>query len=577
MKVEILFDGTTWVDVSADVVLSAGLSISRGRDSETGDAISVGTCSFTLQNDTGEYSPDLPASSHYPYVVEGVHLRVSAKANGSYRRRFYGTVQSWSTGPMDETGMQATCEVVASDTLGAIPSYVFRQASDEVIRSQPDLLYHWPLRDTEGPAQPLVGSVTLAATEPSTPGWGAGGLLPLDEGTDQHPLFESATGGLTLSVPLYVPEPWVAYLTVMSEPTADGRILDIGSGRSIRWKAGSGFYLYPEAPTSYVLPTSWPAVVYVASATSVARIGYGDATTNGEVLTTTLGELRRLVVNPTLTGGSEWGAGHLAVCGSIPTSPWRIAESLLSPRINPTIAGTVYDGAAEVVMYFSGLRDVAPLGNFPNYETTLPPLEGRDAADVMGAMVTGMGARLVAVPAATPNLTWVPFGDDSTPVAIPSGLIDPAMRWQTNSAGWVSAVTTTWPDGTTYTATRPDGKRQSASVEAVHATRLQDRCYADWLVNTASSGARLPVAPFDLASMAEADKVTLCSVNPASRVSFTGLPAHMPSALTCICEGLDETLTDASWDITLKLSPDVYSRLGIYDTSTWDSGVLWAP
>lgn len=75
-KCEIRFDGTNWVDVSGYALLSKGISIQRGRDSETGDAISVGTCSFTLENNDGRFTADRALSKYYPYVVEGVACRV---------------------------------------------------------------------------------------------------------------------------------------------------------------------------------------------------------------------------------------------------------------------------------------------------------------------------------------------------------------------------------------------------------------------------------------------------------------------------------------------------------------------
>ena len=92
-KVEIRFDGATWVDVSARALMPSGISIQRGRDSETGDAIPVGTFSFTLENHNGDFTPDRTSSAYYPYVVEGVAVRLSVRVSGVYRVRFFGTVQ----------------------------------------------------------------------------------------------------------------------------------------------------------------------------------------------------------------------------------------------------------------------------------------------------------------------------------------------------------------------------------------------------------------------------------------------------------------------------------------------------
>ena len=58
-KVEIRFNGSTWVDVTVYVRLRDGISINRGRADETGDPMSPGTCTFSLDNNDGRFSPDV--------------------------------------------------------------------------------------------------------------------------------------------------------------------------------------------------------------------------------------------------------------------------------------------------------------------------------------------------------------------------------------------------------------------------------------------------------------------------------------------------------------------------------------
>ena len=124
--------------------------------------------------------------------------------------------------------------------------------------------------------------------------------------------------------------------------------------------------------------------------------------------------------------------------------------------------------------------------------------------------------------------------------------------------------------------------RSYYAFEGVHADRDEDRAFADWLVwNTASTGrARMPQAPYDLATLSDANAATLCSVTVASRISISGLPPQMPSTQTLIVEGIDEQINDSQWLVTFKTSPDVYSQLFILDDpvqSELDAGYLLAP
>ena len=55
----------------------------------------------------------------------------------------------------------------------------------------------------------------------------------------------------------------------------------------------------------------------------------------------------------------------------------------------------------------------------------------------------------------------------------------------------------------------------------------------------------------------------------------------MPAGtLTAIVEGIEDSISDVAWMLTLKLSPDVYSRLFILDDpvqGVLDAGYLLAP
>ncbi len=580
-KVEVRFDGSTWTDVTGWVSgPHGGISISRGRASEVDDPMSVGTCTFVLENDDGRFSPGLSSSPYYPYVVQGVAVRVSMWANGAYRPRFYGTVQSWTVSWPASVAERAIATVMASDSLGTLPSYTLRQAADEVVRSAAGVRFHWPLRDSSAPIVATIGAGTL--TDNGNEGLGLGTvLLPMEEGADQHPLFNSASTGLTLTV-LGLPgvadaDPWRLRFILLAAPSATCDMVTMrgpSGALTLGWSSSTGLRCGPM--TGMGSPSSYPAVVEVGSYDppgnqSQMRFATADGTVTSANVN--VGYIYRaptkLTVNPTLSGGSAWSVGHLILMSgdSDATELGDFAAAILAPRISGTTP------APSQVLGFAG-SEVTITGATTG-ATTLPPLEGRDLADVMGALATGTGARIRDDLDGT--LTWIEFPPDGTPITLPEGEIDPGMTWGTSNLGQVSDVTVTWPDGTAYTATRPDGRRMSDSIEGVHATRLQDRTYADWLVHSSLAGARISSAPFSLLTLPEATVETLCSVTVGSRVTLTGLPDQMPDELTLIVEGLDEVITESTWTLDFKPSPDIYSRLGIYGTDTYDSGAIWAP
>jgi len=569
-KVEIQFSGSTWTDITKWVDLAGGITPTRGRDNEADDALSPGTVTLTLVNDDGRFSPGLSTSPYYPNVAQDRPLRISMLVGGTYKPRFWGKIQSWSVSWLDDNAVSSITTVVASGLLGSFPQYTLRSAASELVRRAAGVEYHWPLLDTEGPCQPLIGTVTL--TDNGGTGYGGGGLLPMDEGTDTHPLLVSSSGKLKLtSGPLALSTAaWNLGLVLLAAPTAAGSILQMvclylagtafQTGMTLKWNATYGFYLDDGAGGTYgyILPTKWPVMLMISGAatSSLLSAQSADGTYWSTVAQPPAGTLSQLILNPTLSGGAQWPPAHLMVSSNQLPDP----QLLLGTRSTTA-------GAASTLSALAGGPTVAGL---PAASALLPALDGRDASDALEALVTGMGARLVD--ALDGTLTWVPFPPSGAVVTVPAGELDPSATWETSDVGWLSDCTISWADGTSWTATRADGKRQSRSIEGVHSSQAQDRSYASFLVNTASSNPRLAEVAFDLATLTEAQRTTLAALTVGSRIKLTSLPTQMPSTLTLIVEGIDEAITEASWTITLKCSPDVYSRLLVLGDAT--QGVL---
>ncbi len=100
LKVEIAFDddpltvSPTWTDVTAYVRDSPGVQISRGRPTEL-DTFTPGRCTFTLDNNDGEFSPLNSSSTYNGKLLPGKQVRVTATYSSTDYRLFRGFITGW--------------------------------------------------------------------------------------------------------------------------------------------------------------------------------------------------------------------------------------------------------------------------------------------------------------------------------------------------------------------------------------------------------------------------------------------------------------------------------------------------
>lgn len=90
VTVEMYIDGA-WVDVTADVLFTDKVRITRGRTVE-GDRVTAGTCAFTLKNTNGKYSNRNPSSTYYGKIGKNTPVRVKVGADV----RFLGEAPRWA-------------------------------------------------------------------------------------------------------------------------------------------------------------------------------------------------------------------------------------------------------------------------------------------------------------------------------------------------------------------------------------------------------------------------------------------------------------------------------------------------
>jgi hypothetical protein len=75
VRTELLL-GTTWTDITSYVRYSSGITVKRGRSSE-GAAVDRSTCSLTLDNADGRFSPRNPSGAYYGLIGRNTQLRTS--------------------------------------------------------------------------------------------------------------------------------------------------------------------------------------------------------------------------------------------------------------------------------------------------------------------------------------------------------------------------------------------------------------------------------------------------------------------------------------------------------------------
>jgi len=152
VTVELQIDGS-WVDVTSDVLTRDDIVITRGR-AEAAQHTERGTCTFTLNNRGGKYSPRNPRSPYYGLIGRNTPVRV--KAEGV--TRFVGEISEWPT-RWDVSGRDVYVPIEASGILRRLSQGVrpLKSALFRYMTSLPEYPGYWPLEDSPGSRQAASG------------------------------------------------------------------------------------------------------------------------------------------------------------------------------------------------------------------------------------------------------------------------------------------------------------------------------------------------------------------------------------------------------------------------------------
>jgi hypothetical protein len=173
-KIEVAFNAgvstpaasRVWTDITAYVLLDAGLDIPSYGRGDWRSAADANTLKLTLNNSDGRFTAGRAASPYYPNVKLGRPIRVTATVGGVSSVRYVGFVDEWPTDWPATVSSFATAQVSAASRLAwmAEGAELRSVVEEEILIDNPVALY------TLGEPQ---GSTSAADTSGSTQQQGA--------------------------------------------------------------------------------------------------------------------------------------------------------------------------------------------------------------------------------------------------------------------------------------------------------------------------------------------------------------------------------------------------------------------
>ena len=227
--VEIYVDGV-WTDITAYVLVEDGVTITQGRGDEVGAHV-PSTCSFTLNNADGRFTPRNPMSPYFGFIGRNTPCRVTCEGTP----RWYGEISAWpQSWSLDEnmawtqvTGSGITRRLIQGPK--PLPGPVRRWVS-----TASNITGYWPMEDgpTATSAASAIGGAAMFSPLGSRPKYAADSTFPtadrlpvLSRGSLQG-LTGHTSGRLDAHMYLYYPE----------EDTNDGIILRLIGTGAYRWE-----------------------------------------------------------------------------------------------------------------------------------------------------------------------------------------------------------------------------------------------------------------------------------------------------------------------------------------------------
>lgn len=606
--VEVEFVAGTFTDVSADVELQEGLTISSfGRSTEYGTTQSR-VLTLTLDNHLGKYTPNrqtladgVTTHPYYPNVIPRKRIRYSYFVGATKYIRFVGYIKSWP--PAMEGNILGKVTITASDRFDQLSRITLQPPlMTEILLDNPYSLF--PLTDAAGTT--LTTDVISGATMTIAQS-GAGG--PLTFG-DNGPGFGEGTGlkfaPATVANGQYLqgapslsgsfssgdgPEIWVQCLSAPASTTAFWSAEDdsIGVGLSLEINSAG----------KVVLERSGPGATSITSSGSITDGGWHMVGCHESALlgTTTYELFVDAVSQGTTTGSGGTGYYRMSVgqqslstkasalfTGNVGFLAW-LSGNPIGGGLSPWSAGRMGARYAAGRGYYGDTTDqriarwltrggLAPADM--NLDTGIAivntyPQSGKTIVDACQdmALTEAGGSAVYVAPDGRVRFPNRQFRKAAAPVMTLDALLDldgsvyaPAFDDQTlinTSTGSRASEsgTQTMQTDTNATSVLAYGTATdsftSYSISDGDVLRV-----AQWrTANNATPSFRLKQVQVDLSLAVNSLYVALTSVEIGSRIRLTNLPvtAAPTTQVDLIVEGWTETVTDESYVIQFDASP----------------------
>jgi hypothetical protein len=585
LTVEIAFDSTystpavsrTWTDVTAYVLTSGGVGVDFGRQDEF-DQAGPNTCSLTLNNSDGRFTPGLTTGAYYPDVKIGRPLRVTVDTGSGDVDRFVGYIDEWPLEWPAAVDTFATASITASSRMArmGLSAKLRSVVETEILLDAPDAYY--TMGEAEGATRAIDSSGNAADA------------LSARGGGTQPPVFGTATG------------PGTDGLTAVQFNTST-RALQ--GDLALDTFAGVGFFFsYSAAPAAatdiLILDDDEPSKLQVAVRVTVLASGILEVDPEGGVGTATSsmavtdGETRHvfikqngadleLYIDGVLDDSTPGAAGSYAIVqldNSDPTTTLAVAHLALF-NTAPS-AARIADHAAAGLTGFADETAADRLARYAGYAgiptaeqdfdidalTLMAHIDTTDqgVVELMQTVATTDGGALYDAPDGTSTYVARTGRYNATAgltLNVATGEVEVGYQPKVDRSAMVNTITATLSDGT-YSA--PAQNATSVTEYGAHgpgdlelATTDADEAHAAawWRVNTyGEPSARAPQLGVELAKMNTARQDAVLAVTVGDKITVTNLPDQSDSASkSFFVEGWTETITDTLHRIEFNVSP----------------------
>lgn len=593
---DVTADSSTWIwtDITSDVRQADNQTISispMGRSDEFSQA-QPASCTFQLDNSSGNYTAYSPASAYYPNVRRNTPIQVLVSATGGRGSvtRFFGYANGWVPS-WDSTGNLAIVTVSASGVLrrlsqGTTP---FRSPLYRVITASFNAIFiaeHWPLEDASGstqaansqtggpPMRVSSGTVSFGANGP--PG-SAGcvdlsGIGQLTSGSIPVSAFRNSGGteGFTCEVYFHSgaalnPSNQVKLMTVLCPGSLARWTLYAGGGLSITLElthSDGSVSSFSGLGTGGLDDGDWHRI-QIQISNSGGDVGAFVFVDGAEFIG--IGAAPSTAANPpasVILGDPIRASGqycHLSIWDS-DSGPFNSTLPALNGYAGETATDRLTRLCNEENLPLIAVGNSASAMGPQGIDTFLNLLRECETAD-QGVLLDGLSPGLTYITRqAKENLTA------SLTIDAAAGQVDDPFEPVDDDQRTRNFSTVSRKNGSSATYEDVDGPMGTATVGTYDdslTVNLADDTglanYASWLVHEGTvEGFRYPTLNLDLIAT-PALQVAWLATGLQERIDVTNVSTvatqHPAGTVSLLLEGYSETLSPFAWTVTANCSP----------------------